>query len=423
MPYRFRVLALVSSLIVLMYLDRLAIAVAGPRMQADLGLSSTDWGWIIGAFTLGYALFEVPTGLLADRLGPRRVIARIVVWWSIFTFATGMVSGLGILLLVRFLFGAGEAGAFPSTASVISRWVPAKERGIANSVVWTSSSVGGLLTPLLVVPIQQAYGWRASFLVLGAIGLAWAVFWYASFRDSPDEVAHVSQAEREKIGKHIAVRHGEHVSWRRLLRTPNFLRVLAMYHTYCWGAYFYLSWLPTYLQNGRGLSEDSMKFASSATFAAGLVGVVVGGVASDALVRRFGLRVGRGIPAATGLIVSGAMLAMTAYTDSAAYAVTGLCLGLAAMNLMLPISWALCLDIGGKHVGAVSGAMNMAGQAGSFISSIGFGYFVKWWGSYDSALLPLAAMLVVSGIIYLTIDPATPLFREDNPEAVGASAV
>lgn len=422
MAYRYRVLALVASLIVLMYLDRLCISVAGPRIQADLGLSSTDWGWLIGAFTLGYALFEVPTGLLADRLGPRRVIARIVIWWSIFTFATGMASSLGILLLIRFLFGAGEAGAFPSTASVISRWIPANERGKANSVVWTSSSIGGLLTPLLVVPIQQAYGWRMSFLILGVIGLVWAAFWYICFRDTPDEVAGISAAEREHIGKFTQPLRHDKLPWKRLLRTPNFIRLLAMYHAYCWGAYFYLSWMPTYLQKGRGLSEDGMKFASSAAFAAGLIGVLVGGIASDALVRRFGLRAGRRLPAAVGLVLSGLLLAATAFAGSATFAVVGLCLGLAVMNLMLPISWALCLDIGRKHVGAVSGAMNMAGQAGSFISSIAFGYFVEWWGSYDTALLPLAGMLVISGLIYLTLDPVTQLFPEEKPQQLGATA-
>ncbi len=416
MPHRYRVLGLVSSLVVVMYLDRLCISIAGPRIQADLGLTTTDWGWVIGAFTLGYALFEVPTGLLADRIGPRRVVTRIVLWWSAFTFATGLAGGFRSLLAIRFLFGAGEAGAFPSIASVISRWIPFSERGAANSVVWTSTGIGGLLTPLIVVPIQKAYGWRAAFLLLGIAGSAWAAFWYWRFRDNPAEVAGLSPAERERIARDIAPRQHTKIAWKPLFKQRNFLLVLAMYHSYCWGAYFYLSWLPTYLQLGRGLTEDAMKVASALTSASGLIGVVAGGLVSDALVRRAGLRAGRCFPAAAGLIVSGTVLASAAMAKDNVVAVAGLCAGLSAMNFMVPLAWALCQDIGRKHVGAVSGSMNMAGQAGSLISSVAFGYFVKWFGSYNYALVPLAAMLVLSGLIYLFIDPTKPLFADPLEE-------
>lgn len=421
MPHRYRVLGLVSSLIVVMYLDRLCISVAGPRIQADLRLSTTDWGWVIGAFTLAYAAFEIPTGFLADRIGPRLVITRIVLWWSTFTFATGLAGGLRSLLLVRFLFGAGEAGAFPSTASVISRWIPARERGRANSVVWVSSGIGGILTPLLVVPMQQAFGWRASFFVLGLAGFLWSAVWYSRFRDTPQEVPQVSPEERAIIGYNPLVRHGG-VGWRHLLRQRNFLLLLAMYHSYCWGGYFYLSWLPTYLQLGRGLSEDTMKIATSITSATGLIGTLAGGFLSDALVRRVGLRAGRCFPAAAGLMLGGVLLAMAALASSSVVAVTALCAGLAAMNFMIPVSWALCLDLGRKHAGAVTGSMNMAGQVGSLISSVAFGYMVKGLGSYDYALLPLAAMLVVSGLLYLGIDPAKPLFAEPEPLKEQAAA-
>ncbi len=422
MPHRYRVLGLVSSLIILMYLDRLCVSVAGPRIQSDLGLSTTDWGWVIGAFTLGYALFEVPSGLMADRIGPRRVITRIVLWWSAFTFATGLTGGLGSLLLVRFLFGAGEAGSFPSTASVISRWIPFSERGTANSVVWTSTGIGGLLTPLIVVPIQQAFGWRAAFLLLGLLGCAWSALWYARFRDTPAEVAGISEDERERIARDTSPRQHTRILWKPLLRQRNFLLVLAMYHSYCWGAYFYLSWLPTYLQKGRGLTEDAMKIGSAVTSASGLLGVLAGGLVSDVLVRRAGLRAGRCFPAAAGLIVSGAVLAGATFATSNSVVVAGLCIGLAAMNFMLPLAWALCQDIGRKHVGAVSGSMNMAGQAGSLISSVAFGYFVKWFGSYNYALLPLAGMLIVSGLIYLGIDPVKPLFTEPHQKTEEAIA-
>src|SRR2546423_5492297 len=174
MPYRFRVLALLFLLVVVMYLDRLCIAVAGPRMQRDLGISPSGWGWVIGAFTLSYALLEVPSGMLGDRIGPRKVLTRIVLWWSAFTALTGAVSSFQTLLLVRFLFGAGEAGAFPNSATVVGRWIPASERARAASVIWTATAAGGILTPLIVVPIQKKYGWQAWFFLFSSFGIVWA---------------------------------------------------------------------------------------------------------------------------------------------------------------------------------------------------------------------------------------------------------
>src|SRR3954447_15672882 len=151
MPYRFRVLALLFLLIFVMYLDRLCISVAGPRIQQDLHLTPVQWGWVIGAFTIAYAIFEIPSGAYGDRIGPRRVLTRIVLWWSVFTAATGLVGSYPMLLLVRFLFGAGEAGAFPNCASTVSRWVPKSERARSLSVFWVATGLGGIATPLIVV--------------------------------------------------------------------------------------------------------------------------------------------------------------------------------------------------------------------------------------------------------------------------------
>src|ERR1051326_2465977 len=171
MRYRHGVLALLFLPSVVTYVDRVCIAVAGPRMQQELGLRPSQWGWVVGVFTLSYALFEIPSGALADRIGARRVLTRIVLWWSIFTALTGAVSSFSGLLVTRFLFGAGEAGAYPGAASSISRWFPSTQRARAASVVWMASRVGGALSPLMVIPIQAAYGWRMSFFVFGVAGL------------------------------------------------------------------------------------------------------------------------------------------------------------------------------------------------------------------------------------------------------------
>lgn len=414
MPYRYRVLGLLFILVFVMYLDRLAIAVAGPRMQHDLNISPSGWGWVIGAFTLSYALFEVPSGILGDRIGPRRVLTRIVLWWSAFTALTGAATHYGVLLLVRFLFGAGEAGAFPNCTAAVSRWIPARERARALSVFWMATAMGGALCPPIVVSIEQSHGWRAAFYIFGSLGVFWSIAWYWWFRDTPAEKKGVSADELQQIGQ-PAAKPKAPIEWGKLLRNTNFLRLLLMYHTYCWGAYFYLSWLHTYLQIGRGLTENQMEIASALPSWAGLAGIIAGGYFSDRLARTHSLRFARCSLGSTGLIASGVLLLGATMTPNPWMAVAFLTVGLGAMDLMLPVSWSICVDAGGDHAGAISGAMNMAGQVGSFISSVAFGYWVEWSGSYDRALMPLAAMLIVSGFVFLTIDPSKKMIPDSIP--------
>lgn len=412
MPYRYRVLILLFFLILVTYFDRLCIAVAGPRIQADLGLSPSDWGWVIGAFTLAYAMFEIPSGLLGDRIGPRKVLTRIVLWWSAFTALTGTVTGLPMMLAIRFAFGAGEAGAFPNATSVVARWIPARERARSSSVFWMATSAGAIFTPLIVVPLEQTYGWRTAFYLFGSLGLFWAALWYLWFRDTPWEMRGVSTAEREAIGR-LAPPHHTGVPWGKLFRNRTFLELLAMYHCYCWGAYFYLSWLHTYLQLGRHLSENEMKVAAAIPGVAAVLGILAGGFLSDSLARRHSLRFARCSIGAVSLIGSGGLMFAVTVTPHAWTAVILLALGLGVMNAMLPVAWSLCVDLGREHSGALSGAMNTAGQLGSFLSSVAFGYLVQFFGSYDLALVPLASMLVVSGVLFALIDPSRELLPDD----------
>src|SRR3954452_11890251 len=186
-PYRYRVLALLFFLVMIMFLDRLCIAVSGPRIQQELNIPPSQWGWVIGVFTVSYALFEIPSGSLADRVGPRRVLTRIVLWWSGFTALTGAVTGFPSLLLTRLLFGAGEAGAFPNCASVISRWVPATERARASSVTWVAVNVAGAIAPFIIVAIQKTFSWRAAFCFFGLLGVIWVAVWHKTFADTPGQ--------------------------------------------------------------------------------------------------------------------------------------------------------------------------------------------------------------------------------------------
>jgi MFS family permease len=178
MKHRHRVLGMLILLFAITYLDRVSISVAGPRMQQDLNIDPVGWGWVTGVFALSYCLFEIPTGALGDRIGARRVLTRIVLWWSAFTSLTGTMSNYYLLLFTRFCFGAGEAGAFPNSAVVVSRWFPRTQRASISGITLMASQIGGAVAPLLVVPIQMRYGWRASFYVFGVLGVIWATVWY-----------------------------------------------------------------------------------------------------------------------------------------------------------------------------------------------------------------------------------------------------
>jgi MFS family permease len=410
MKIRHIVLALLVLLSVITFLDRLAIAAAGPRMQQDLGLGPEQWGWVLGAFVFAYGAFEIPTGALGDRWGQRRVITRIVVWWSAFTALTGAVSGFGPLLATRFLFGAGEAGAYPNMAGSIARWFPRVERARAQGFVWAGSRAGGALAPLLVVPLQAHCGWRATFWILGAVGMAWALAWWHWYRDLPSQKAGVSAAERAEIGGPEIPPAPVSLPWRTLGRSRQLWLIVCMYGTYAWGSWFYFSWLHTYLVRGRGFSEGAMAAISALAFSIGVAANLTGGFLGDFMVRRCGVKRGRRLVGCASLAGGALLLLATALTKDQFSATVLISLGLGVTDLMLPSAWAICLDIGGRHPGAVTGAMNTAGQLGGFLCTVLFGYIVSFTGSYDAPLLVIAAMLALSALLFSRIDPARPLF-------------
>lgn len=412
--YRHRVLGFLFFLSVITYIDRVCISVAGKTMQEDMGISPDKWGWIVGAFALSYAVFEIPSGSLGDRLGPRRVLTRIVIWWSAFTSLTGVVRSFPALLGVRFLFGAGEAGAYPNASAAISRWFPFVERARAHGIVWMASRVGGAVSPLLVVPIQTAYGWRASFMVFGVMGVLWAAAWYWWFRDHPSMKEGVTADEIVEIGSGSKPEPHSGLPWGQALRSANLWWIMLMYHTYCWGSFFYLSWLHTFLENGRGFSKADLVAYSWLPFVFGGTANMLGGITSDYLVKRMGLKWGRRTVGIVGLGASAIFMTATTLTSNKILSVLLLALGYAGSDFMLPVAWAVCLDVGKKYAGTVTGAMNTAGQIGSFLTSVAFGYMVTYFGSYDAPLVPMGVLTAISAVLWLKIDPTVQLIEEPS---------
>jgi MFS family permease len=421
MKVRRIVLGFLFLLSIITYIDRVCISVAGKTMQEDLGITPDKWGWVLGAFAISYAAFEIPTGSMGDRLGPRKVLTRIVVWWSAFTSLTGAVSNYFMLLVVRFLFGAGEAGAYPNSSAAISRWFPAAERARAHGLVWMASRIGGAISPLLVVPIQLAFGWRATFYTFGILGIIWAAVWYWWFRDHPSLKRGVTPEEMAEIGASAKPEAHHGLPWGQALRSSNLWWIMIMYHTYCWGSFFYLSWLHTFLERGRGYSKEDLIAYSWLPFVFGGTANLLGGVTSDILVRRIGLKWGRRAVGLLGLGFSATFITATMFTQDKVLSVLFLAFGYAGSDFMLPVAWAVCLDVGRKYAGAVTGAMNTAGQIGSFLTSVAFGYIVQAFGTYDAPLVPMAAMTAISAVLWLKIDATKQIINEAPAELAQAA--
>jgi MFS transporter, ACS family, glucarate transporter len=415
MKKRHVLLTLLALLSVITYLDRVCIGVAGPRIQDEMGIPPEKWGWVLSAFIIAYGGFEIPSGAMGDRLGHRSVLMRIVVWWSTFTSLTGAAWNITALVIIRFLFGAGEAGAYPNMAGAVGRWFPAQERARAQGIIWGASRIGGALSPWIVVPLMVWMGWRNTFYVFGALGIVWAIVWFAWFRDQPGLQPGITAEELAEIGgKRGASVFAAHVRvpWGKLFRSPQLWLIMAMYWCYVWGSMFYLTWFPTYLVKGRGLSEAEMGVYAALPFILGATGNIVGGALCDRLSRRLGLARGRRMVGAGSLFISALFLVAVAGTTGKISGVVLLALGFGVMDCMLPAAWAMCLDIGGRFGGAVSGAMNTAGQAGGFVCTMLFGYLVKAFGDYDVPIFIIAGMVMISAWLFWRIDASKPLITE-----------
>jgi len=402
MKHRYTVIAFLFVLANLTYIDRICLSLAAVPIQTEMGLSPSQWGWVLGAFALAYALFEIPAGVMGDRIGPRRVLTRIVLWWSVCTSLTSVVRGFWPLCIARFLFGAGEAGAFPNSSATIARWFPVRERGRAQALVFAGSRVGGALAPFIIVPLQQAYGWRMSFIVFGLLGAIWGAAWYTWFRDVPPDPAKVETAVKQAVAV-------TRLDWGRTLKQSNLWCLALMYHTYSWSGFFFQAWMYTFLAKARGFNMQDLLHLSWVPFLLAAVGSMVGGTVSDTLVKRVGLKWGRRIVGLVGLSASAVFITAALLAPGKLECVVLLGLAYAASDCMLPVSWAVCLDIGGEHVGAVSGFMNTAGQLGSFLTSVAFGYVVIASGSYELPLLGLAVITGLSAVLWVTIDPTRPV--------------
>ena len=395
------ILAMLVILGMVTFLDRINISVAGSSIMHDLGLSPSEWGYVQSAFILSYGLLQIPVGALGDSFGHRKILAIIVLWWSAFTAFTGMAGGLATLIMIRFLFGIGEAGSSPCSTGVISRWFEKGEVGKAQGYVWAASRMGGALTPFVVIPVMMWVGWRAAFYLLGALGVIWALVWYWYYRD-PNQSSRTNASQSTSI------------NWRLLLCNKQFWLICAMYFFYAFGSWFFFSWFPTFMELGRGFEKSELTYAVAVPFIMSMIGNIAGGHLTDKLTKRYGVKIGRKALGSTSLSISAVCMFLAAFIPGkmAVFVFLSLCFGI--FDLMLPSAWALCIDLGKRHAGTLSGAMNTAGNIGGFCCGILFGELVQQSGNYNLPLYMIAVMLIVSAVLFVFINPEKPIVETEG---------
>jgi MFS family permease len=405
---RYIVLGLTVAAYMITYIDRTVISSAVPSIQKEFGFSIVTMGWILSSFQWAYALFQIPGGWLGDRIGPRRALTLIVSWWSMFTCATIFAWSAGSMALIRFLFGMGEAGAFPIATRSLSRWMLPTERGFAQGATHAGSRLGGAITPALVVLIIARWGWRAAFLCCGALGLIWATVWYWYYRDTPDEHRSVNGGERELIRSSLALsrgtQHAQIVPWKRILLSPQMWILCAMYFCYAYNLAVYLVWFPKYLNDHRGFNLRQMGFYASMPLLAGTVGDVFGGWFSDLLAKWSGnLKSARRVVGAGGFLLSALCIVPACLTTNSLVSVWLSCVAMFGMESTVGVSWAITLDIGADSAGAVSSVMNTSGNLGGAISSALSAYLVTFFG-WNAPFLVMAGLSVLAAVLYLRIN-------------------
>lgn len=405
MKKRHQVLLVLAILSLITFLDRIAIGTLNKPIMAELNLSTQQWGWILGIFTLSYGGFEIPTGMMGDKQGAKKILIRVVIWWSFFTVVTGLATGFWSLLIIRFLFGMGEAGAYPNISIVLAKWFPAVERGRAQAIIWTASRLGAGLAPLILSPIRDSqFGWRGAFYFLGILGILWVIFWKYWHKEEPSEAKDIKASELEEIlsQRELPKEHGASF-FKKFKTSTNLWLLMIMYFCYASGAYFFQGWLTNYLEKGRGIKGDELKVFTSLPFLFAALGCFLGGFLSDFFVKKYGKKIGRRIIPVFSLAISGVLVLLAASTENNVICMVLLTAGMALMDMTAPVSWAVSMDIGGKDSGSVSGAMNTAGLAGAYITTVSFGYLASNYG-YNFPVALMGGILILGSLVWFKIN-------------------
>jgi ACS family glucarate transporter-like MFS transporter len=410
---RFKVTGLVLALGMITYLDRACIATLAPDISAEFSLSKVQMGYVFSAFALAYAIFEIPTARLLDRRGARKVLTRIVAWWSAFTLATGAAAGYASLLVTRFLFGVGEAGAWPGVARTFARWIPRTERGRAQGLFFASAHFAGGVTPYIVVKLLPVLSWRGIFFCFGLLGVLWAAAWHTWFRDEPADHPAVNEAELAHIiaGREVPVPPPDGWTfWKSLLGNRSLLALCVMYFPNSFIFYFCITWLPTYLREQHGFATQTLVFFTGLPLILSVFADMFGGLTTDWLTARFGLRVGRCGVGGMAYLIAGSALLLTPLAPQPMLAASLIAIATAASMFSLAAAWGSCIDLGQENAAVVSAAMNTSGAIGSFLCPLIVAYSLKWYASWNVSIYLMGVLFLIGAAAWCVIQPHQRIF-------------
>ena len=426
LPMRYLLVTLLFLLSSVAYLDRTNISIAGIQIGREYAIDNTHLGWVFSAFLIGYAVFQIPAGLLAHRFGSRRLLTFAVVWWGIFTVLTTLVPpslshAVVILIVVRFMLGAGEATMYPAASQFVERWFPIPERGKANGIIFGGVGVGAGFTPPIVTAIILHFGWRASFWFSAVCGIIAGVIWYLSARDTPEEHPHVGERElaliRDSRGHEYAASTTKRsIPWHRIFSSREILALTLSYLTYGYIAWVFFGWFYIYLAQARGLNLKTSAVYSILPFVAMTIGAMGGGFASDWLVQRFSLRIGRCILPFFAMAATSVLLIAGSRAEQASTAGIVLALGAGILYIAQSCFWAITADFAGEYAGLVSGIMNMGAQIGGAVATSLTPFLAARLG-WHTAFFTAAGLAALGALSWLLVDPTRSLAsRATTPE-------
>lgn len=425
MKVRYVMLGLMCLMYFIAYIDRVNISIVGPMLKEEMALTPMQLGLVFSAFAYPYAAMQIYGGWLADKFGPRLVLGVLSTIWAAATILCGLSWGLTSLILFRVMLGIGEGGAFPAATRAFTYWMPSTERGFAQGITHSFARLGGAVTPPIVLLIVAAYGWRESFIILGAVSLVWTCFFVWMFRDTPLEHKWVKPAELKEIGIDAAEMKkaaGGKTPWSQMIKRMWLVTLVDF--CYGWSLWVFLTWLPSYLKDARGFDMKQLALFTALPLMAGVVGDTLGGVVSDFIYKKTGnLKLARRSVLVVGLGGALVFIVPAIYTQTAVTAVILLAASFFFLELTNAVLWSLPLDIAGKYAGTAGGMMNTGFGLAGMISPLAFGYLIQRTGSYEIPFLISAGLLAVAVLCSLWIDPTNKIKDEpaDKP-ALGPMA-
>ena len=399
------------------YLDRINVSIAGPEMSREFGLGNVRLGWVMSAFLIGYAASQVLAGWVAVRLGPRRALTLGVLWWGAFTAGTalvppGMRGALLVLIAVRCALGVGEAIIYPASNQFVARWIPEQERGTVNGAIFAGVGAGAGLTPPLLVTIIVNHGWRAAFWFSAAVGVLAGVIWFLIARDTPEEHPLMTKEELATIRAGVPDQPQDagraRIPWGAMLRSRTLLLLTFSCFTFGYVAWIFLGWFFIYMRQARGLDLKESAFFTMFPSVAMTVFCFAGGVISDWITARRGLRAGRCGPGVVALLFAAVLLVAGSRIASAPAAAITLAVGAGVLYLCQSSYWCVSADIGGESAGVVSAVMNMGAQIGGAVT-VSLTPWIAQHAGWTTSFLVAAILAAAGAIAWLGVDPAARL--------------